>query len=386
MRLLRELSRRKLRTALTITGITIGIWALVVFSSMANKINGLVGQGTEFYADKIMVTDGENFSTSPIRLEARQEIGEIAGVAAVDAQIQVLWEADGSGANFAVPDMVIGLIPGADAGHETFAVNLATGRMLTVEDEGNVVVLGSSLAQKHGVAAGDSVQIRGASFEVLGTLEPTLTSPDTNALIPLATAQQIYLSDLPPLIAEALVADELVNQIVVYPDAGADIPAVAAEIEANVENTATMTGADFDADIGATTAIFNAIIIGVAAISLVVGGLSVVNTMAMSVAERTREIGIKRAIGGPRGRIIRELVAEAGVIGLIGGLIGLGLGAVAVVLANEAGRASGTVLFELTVPTALFTLAFSTILGMLAGIIPAWSAARLDPVSALRYE
>jgi putative ABC transport system permease protein len=386
MRLLRELSRRKLRTALTITGITIGIWALVVFSSMANKINGLVGQGTEFYADKIIVTDGENFSTSPIRLEAGEEIAEIAGVAAVDAQIQVLWEADGSGANFAVPDMVIGLIPGADAGHETFALNLATGRMLTADDNANVVVLGSTLAQKHGVAAGDYVEIRGASFEVLGTLEPTLTSPDTNALIPLATAQQIYLSDLPPLIAEALVADELVNQIVVYPEAGADIPAVAADIEANVENTATMTGADFDADIGATTAIFNAIIIGVAAISLVVGGLSVVNTMAMSVAERTREIGIKRAIGGPRGRIIRELVAEAGVIGLIGGLIGLGLGAVAVVLANEAGRASGTVLFELTVPTALFTLAFSTILGMLAGIIPAWSAARLDPVSALRYE
>ncbi|MBA3478530.1 MAG: FtsX-like permease family protein, partial [Lautropia sp.] len=247
-------------------------------------------------------------------------------------------------------------------------------------------VLGSSLAQEHGVVAGDSVEIRGESFEVLGTLQPTLTSPDTNGLVPLATAQHLYLDELPPLVAEAVVASDLVNQIVVFPEAGADIEAIAAHIEATVANSATMTGLQFDENIGATTAIFNAIIIGVAAISLIVGGLSVINTMAMSVAERTREIGIKRAIGGSRGRIIRELVAEAGVIGLIGGLIGLGLGAIVVVLANEAGRSGGTVLFDLTPLTAAFAVGFSTILGMLAGIIPAWSAARLDPVSALRYE
>jgi putative ABC transport system permease protein len=161
---------------------------------------------------------------------------------------------------------------------------------------------------------------------------------------------------------------------------------VAAAIEAAVENSATITGAEFSETVGATTVIFNAIIIGVAAISLIVGGLSVINTMAMSVAERTREIGIRRAIGGSRRRIVRELVAEAGVIGLLGGLIGLGLGAAVVVLVNEAGRAGGTVLFDLTAQTAAFAVGFSTILGMLAGIIPAWTAARLDPVSALRYE
>ena len=114
--------------------------------------------------------------------------------------------------------------------------------------------------------------------------------------------------------------------------------------------------------------------------------LAVVFVAGMSVAERTREIGIRRAIGGSRRRIVRELVAEAGVIGLLGGLIGLGLGAAVVVLVNEAGRSSGTVLFDLTAQTAAFAVGFSTILGMVAGIIPAWTAARLDPVSALRYE
>ena len=102
--------------------------------------------------------------------------------------------------------------------------------------------------------------------------------------------------------------------------------------------------------------------------------------------ERTREIGIKRAIGGSRARVIRELVSEAGVIGLLGGLLGLGLGSVVVYLANEAGRSSGMILFLLTPQTAIFAVLFSTVLGVVAGIIPAWNAARLDPVAALRYE
>ena len=385
MRLLRELSRRKLRTTLTIIGITIGIWALVVFSSMANQINGLVGMGSDFYADKIVVTDGEAFGTSPMRIADATVIAGIAGVAAVQPKVEILWDPDPS-VGFGVPNIVTGVVPGADAGHETFKLELASGRMLTAEDAGNVVVLGSTVARKNGVTAGGTVEIRGEVFQVVGTLLPTLTSPDITAQVPLATAQRLYLNDLPPLVAESLAATDLANQIIVYPDAGTDFAALASTIEASVENAATMTGAEFDETVGATTAIFSAIIIGVAAISLIVGGLSVINTMAMSVAERTREIGIKRAIGGSRSRIIRELVAEAGVIGLIGGVLGLGLGAIVVVLANEAGRSGGTVLFDLTPGTAAFAVGFSTILGMIAGIIPAWTAARLDPVSALRYE
>jgi putative ABC transport system permease protein len=385
MRVLRELSRRKLRTSLTVIGITIGIWALVVFSSMANQINGLVGMGSEFYADKIVVTDGEAFGSSPMRLAAVETIAALDGVAAVEPKVEFLWEADPP-VGFSTPHLVTGIVPGADAGHETFDLELATGRMLTPEDVGNVVVLGATVARTHDVAAGDTVEIRGEAFEVVGTLQPTLTSPDITGQIPLTTAQQIYLGDLPPLVAESLTAAEVVSQIIVYPTQDADFTAVASAIESSVENSATMTGAEFDESVGATTGIFTAVIIGVAVISLVVGGLSVINTMAMSVAERTREIGIKRAIGGSRGRIIRELVAEAGVIGFIGGLVGLGLGAAVVIAANELGRAGGTVLFDLTPATAAFAIGFSTILGMLAGIVPAWSAARLDPVSALRYE
>jgi putative ABC transport system permease protein len=385
MRLLRELSRRKLRSSLTILGITIGIWALVVFSAMANQINGLVGMGTEFYADKIVVTDGEAFATTPMRLADAEVIAGLDGVAAVQPTVELLWEKDPA-VGFSAPDLVSGSMPGADEGYETFQLHVATGRMLAPDDAGNVIVLGSTIARKHGVIAGDTVELRGEPFLVVGTLQPTLTSPDITAQVPLGTAQRLYLSDLPPLVAENLVADELVNQIIVYPEDGSDFAAVAAAIEASIENAATMTGAEWGDTVGATGAIFNAIIIGVAAISLIVGGLSVINTMAMTVAERTREIGIKRAIGGSRTRIVRELVAEAGVIGLIGGLVGLALGAVVVTFANEVSRSGGTVLFDLTPQTALFAVGFSTVLAMVAGILPAWGAARLDPVTALRYE
>jgi putative ABC transport system permease protein len=128
------------------------------------------------------------------------------------------------------------------------------------------------------------------------------------------------------------------------------------------------------------------VLTGVAMLSLLVGGLSTINTMAMSVAERTREIGIKRAIGASRWRIRREVVLESAAIGLIAGLIGLAIGAAMTTLFNDLGRASGNVLFDLTLGTALTAVAFATGLGAVAGFIPAWHASRLDPVTALRYE
>ena len=390
MRLFRELARRKLRTTLTILGITIGIWALVVFSSMANKINALVEGGSQYFAGKVLVTDASNIAVgagiAPMNIDVADTIGGLDGAAAAAPQIQLIYDPEGGG-GFGVSETILGSVAGSDEGHESFEISAVQGRLLTPEDEGSrVVVFGSDLATKEGVSVGDTIDIRDETFEVVGILEPTLTAPDATALVPLAAAQELMAASLPAPVQEAISPDELISQVVAYPAEGTSESELAAQIEDAVDNVNTLTGAEFDEQIGSATAIFNAIIIGVAVISLVVGGLSVINTMAMSVAERTREIGIKRAIGGTRGRIIRELVIEAGVIGLIGGLFGLALGALVVVLGNEAGRSSGTILFELTPGTAVFAVAFSTILGMVAGIIPAWSAARLDPVQALRYE
>jgi len=147
MRILRELSRRKLRTSLTITGITIGIWALVVFSSLANQINGLVGMGSEYFADKIVVTDGVAFGSSPMRIDDVEIIAGLDGVGAVQPKVEIPWDPNPA-IGFGAPDFLVGTIPGADAGFETFTLELATGRQLIAEDTGNVVVLGSTIARK----------------------------------------------------------------------------------------------------------------------------------------------------------------------------------------------------------------------------------------------
>jgi putative ABC transport system permease protein len=296
MRLLRQLSRRKLRTTLTILGITIGIWALVVFSSMAAKINSLVAGSSEYFAGKILVTDASNIAvvggSTPMNIETADQIRDLDAVAAVDAQIQMEYDPAVSPA-FSAPDFLLGSIAGSDEGLERLALTAVQGRLLTPADEGsNVVVFGSDLARKKNAAVDDTAEIRGESFTVVGILEPTLAAPDTTAIIPLQAAQQLMAASLPRSIRDAISPDELISQVVVYPEPGVNDAELAAQIERDVDNVRTLTGAEFDEQVGSFTGVFNAIIIGVAIISLVVGGLSVINTMAMSVAERTREIGI----------------------------------------------------------------------------------------------
>ncbi len=391
MRYLRNLGRRPVRTVLTILGITIGIWALVVFGSMANKINALVAGGSGYYADKVTVADASGqlggFASAPMSLATADKIRAVAGVNVVDSAVMMLMDDQPSAVTMGVPPMISGSVPGSDQGLETFKTTIAEGRARTAADEGsNVTVLGSDIARKFDKHPGDTIVLKGVPFTVIGVLAPTLTAPDQAAQIPLAAAQQLFIKSLPPMIQDKLTASDIATSMVVYPKAGQDVETLAARIKAQVPGVSTMTGKDFDKQIGGATSILNSILVGIALISLLVGGLSVVNTMAMSIAERTREIGIKRAIGGSRTRIVRELVIESALIGFIGGAVGLILGAIVVTLVNEAGRSSGTILFELTTGTAITAVAFSTILGALAGFVPALHAARLDPVTALRYE
>jgi len=389
MRLLRDLGRRKLRSTLTISGILIGIMALVVFGSMANKIDSLVKGGSDYFKDKVAVSaKGSTMGVGGLLSTGdAATIGKLDGVDVAVPSVSMQLSDEQSGMSMGSPPTIVGGVPGADRGRETFHVEYASGRGLTVADEGrNVVVLGSDLARQQSAKVGGSIVLRGVSFEIVGILAPTLTAPDNEAMVPLQAAQQLFITTLPPLVATKLNPSEVVTSVTVYPKSGVDTSAIAAEVTAAVPGSSAMTGKDFDKQIGSTTSIFNAILVGIGLISLIVGGLSVVNTTAMSVAERTREIGIKRAVGASRWRIRREIVTESAAIGLIGGLLGLGLGAFIAYGVNEAGRASGTILFELTAGTAISAVLFATVLGAIAGFVPAWGASRMDPVAALRYE
>jgi putative ABC transport system permease protein len=391
MRYVHDLGRRKVRTTLTIVGITIGIWSLVVFGSMANKINALVEGGSSYYADKVTLSDSSGsmggFSSAPMSLATADLVRQVDGVDVVEPVVMMLMDDQPSAVTMGVPPMINGAVAGSDQGRETFSISYTEGRALTAADEGTqVTVLGSDIARKYDKHVGDTIDLRGVPFQVVGVMAPTLTAPDQAAGVPLKDAQNLFITTLPPMVRAQLDASKLATSMVVYPKPGVDPEVLADRIESQVPTVAAMTGKDFDQQIGSATSLLNSILVGIALISLAVGGLSVINTMAMSIAERTREIGIKRAIGGGRGRIVREFVIEAGLIGFIGGVVGLCLGAVVVTLGNEAGRSSGTILFELTIGTALAAVAFSTLLGAIAGLVPAVHAARLDPVTALRYE
>jgi putative ABC transport system permease protein len=389
MRLLRDLGRRKLRTGLTITGIAIGIMALVVFGSMANKMNALIGGGSKYYADKVTVTVGSMYSGSiqPLSLSDVDKIRNVEGVAAATPTIDMMLSDEG-GATMGTPEMISGGIPGGDKGLENFKIDLAQGRELTAADAtSKVTVLGSDLARKLNVNVGDTVTLRGVKFTIVGIWAPTLTAPDKDAYVPMAAAQELFVKSLPPIIQSKVNASEIATGVVVYPTKGVDPETIKTRLKDLLGSSYTiMTGKDFDALLGSISTIFSLVLTGVAILSLLVGGLSTINTMAMAVAERTREIGIKRAIGASRWRIRREIVFEASAIGLMSGLIGLGIGAAMTMLFNDLGRASGNVLFDLTFGTAATALIFATVLGGIAGFVPAWHASRLDPVTALRYE
>jgi putative ABC transport system permease protein len=388
MRLVRDLGRRKLRSGLTITGIAIGIMALVVFGSMANKMNALISGGSKYYADKDIVSVGNMYSGSfqPLSLADVQRIEQVDGVAAATPSIEMMFD-ENEHATMGMPTMIAGTVPGGAKGLENFPLTVSSGRMLTATDSGNVVVLGCDLARQLNASVGGKVTIHGVDFSVVGIFAPTLTAPDKEAAMPLDAAQQLFVKTLPPMVQSKVNASDIATSITVYPKKGVDPETLKARLEAALGSSYTvMDGKDFDAMLGSFSAIFSIVLTGIAMLSLLVGGLSTINTMAMSVAERTREIGIKRAIGSSRWRIRREIVLESAAIGLIAGLIGLAIGALMTNFFNDLGRSSGNVLFDLTLGTAVTAIAFATGLGALAGFIPAWHASRLDPVAALRYE
>lgn len=387
MRIVRSIFRRKLRAFLTIFGITIGVLALVVMGSIAEKLTLLVEGGTEYYADKVIVSGMggmAGFSTEPISTDLIEEIEGVDGVARAAGSIMMMLEEDPATVNMGIPAN-INASDFREAGYENFESDVVEGRALREDDRGKCVV-GSDLVTQLDATVGGTVELRGKEFEVVGILGKTLTAPDKAVQIPLEDAQYLLVSTLPAAIRDSVHPDELLSSIAVYLEPGEDPDEMAEVIQHEVEGVKAMGPKGFETSVKEPLKIFNQIIYAVAIISLLVGGLSVINTMTMSVSERTREIGVRKAIGATDGAIMRQFIAESAVMGLIGGLLGLALGALIGFLGNQAGAASATELFLLTPRLGAGSVAFALVLGVLSGLYPAWHAARLNPVQALRYE
>jgi putative ABC transport system permease protein len=217
-------------------------------------------------------------------------------------------------------------------------------------------------------------------------LAKTQTAPDTGAYVTLADAQAMLKDQLPPAIRDNIDTTIMATNITVYGKPGVNLDTLAAKINSEVPGVKAAKPSDIVSSFRAGGAIFTGITTGAALLALVIGGLSVINTMIMAVTERIREIGLKKALGAHTGQILSEYLLEATVIGLIGNLVGFALGFTLTTLLNLAGAATNLELFLVTPGLAVVAIGFAVALGALAGVAPAFRASRLDPVTALRTQ
>ncbi len=387
LEIIKNMFRRKLRTTLTIFGITIGVFALVVMGSMAEKMTILVEGGTRYYSDKVNITEGANiagFALSPISIDKVVDVEKVEGIKVASAEVYLTLEEDIGGVNFGPPALVVGTDMQGDE-YEKFKITYKKGRKLTNEDRGKATV-GSDLVDKLDAKIGEKITIRDRKFEVVGIVEKTLTVPDTTVVVPLADIQEIYHKTLPEVFKNQTKPEKLASGIIGYVEDGYDPNEVANAVQEEVENIKAVGPKAFEEQIASQVGIFTTIIFGIALISLLVGGLSVINTMVMSISERTREIGVKKATGAKMKDVLFEYLTEAGFIGLLGGLVGLVLGALFVYLVNLNTQTSGERLFLLTPRLAIGSVIFAIVLGVISGIYPAVHAAKVNIVKALREE
>lgn len=388
----RNLSRRKLRTFLTVLGIVVGALALTVMGAMSEKLNTLVGGAIDYFNTRIIVDSraaipGQVFGP-PISTKVVDEVKRVPGVDEAFAHVYLLYQEEDTDE---MPSMGFGLVPlaiGVDANRFDYPGNrvpikLSVGRFFDPGDR-KAAIVGVDLAELRGVAVGDALPIKGESFDVVGIIERTLTVRDNAVFIPLRDAQEMLGESLPPPFNEN--PSTLASQVEVYPKDLDAANEVADQINARVPGVRAYPPGDLEGQIRQSLVVFNVIIVGGAVIAVVVGGLSILNTMVIAVTERTKEIGIKKAVGARNRDILWEFLREAALMGLVGGLAGLAVGAGLTVVINGFTAKQGVEIFAVTPRLAVLVIVFATVLGAVAGVIPAFRASRRNPVEALRAE
>jgi putative ABC transport system permease protein len=397
MEILRNLWRRKLRTTLTVSGIVMGIFALTTMGSLAEHFNVLLGGGITYYGGSIQVTDDKSnggFGAGAMSLDTLQKIQQVDGVLAAGPAVGTSAKPGSvSTVSFGVPDYIMNFDATTTA-HSPFKISVASGAFPNDASRFQVT-LGSTLASEFRKHVGDTIMLPvrpkdatsdfiNHQFTVIGVLDQTLTAPDNGAYVSLHDAQMLLGESLPAALRGTVNPYQLITSVVAYGRPGVNLDALATRITAVVPGVKATKPSDLVSSFKSGGAIFTFMTTAAALLALIIGGLSVVNTMIMSVTERTREIGLKKAIGAKTRNILSEFVAESTAMGLIGGLIGFLLGMLMTFLLNNGDPSGG--LFLITPRLTLIALVFAVALGAGAGVIPAMRAARMDPVTALRAQ
>jgi putative ABC transport system permease protein len=378
--ILRNITQRKMRTGLTVFGIALGIFAIMVMGGMSEYFSRHADRGLDLMSDKIYIVPESGFFGGGLVDSMVSKVRRIPGVFDAYGLLWMPYDMESLGMFGA---FVVGIAP--EKQELTLKeIKITQGRLLVPGDRYRAVV-GSNVARQYGLNVGDEIEIKSKkvqrastittarNFTVVGAMEFTSTDFDYMIIIPLDLAKKFY--DL----------DDQLTYIWAVPEEGVDAEDLSRRIELGVENIKTFSPQELRKQSEQMLMVMNLITISAAVLAAIIGGLSVMNTMLMSVSERTREFGLMKAMGAEVRDILLLTMGESALMGILGGIIGIAGGSIFIYFMNDYLATMGTVLFAVTYRLMAVSLVFATFLGTVSGILPAYRAARMRPMEAMKY-
>jgi putative ABC transport system permease protein len=396
-----SLSANKVRASLTILGIVIGVAAVIAMVSVgrgaqATITDSINGIGTNL----IFVFRGGSQDVrnpKPITLTDSEAIADPFQAPSVVAVAPVIQ--DNGKVTFGRESTTTNITGVTPDYAQVRRYSLTEGEFINQEEmlgQASVVLLGSDVADKlfgrqEGLV-GETVRIEGQPFRVIGVLQSKggsgFSNADNQVLVPFSTAQARLIRHSTTDQVDLLLVEAISPKAVpAASDEVAQILRARHRTAIGADDFTILTQQDFLTTASTITNVLTIFLGGVAAISLLVGGIGIMNIMLVSVTERTREIGLRKAVGAHKADIMIQFLAESSVLSLIGGVIGIILGyAIAFGVAQIAKANNAAITPSIGIDITLIATLFSTAVGLFFGLYPANRAASLEPVEALRYE
>lgn len=391
----------KLRSFLTMLGIIIGVVALIVLVSIANGATSSVTDQISSMGSSYLTVTITDDKGNPLRLK---ELSDFCEPEEVDEVAPVSWTSVTAKTSYSNGTMTLTGTTGSYA--DIQGLELFSGRFLKQTDIDNnsyVVVITKDTATEllgRVDAVGESIKLNGKSFLVVGVLSDSTSLTQSAAVTSSSdsddsdsSSSSVQLEGYIPFSTMTRLADNVLDVIMFYAS-GTDEDSLEPAENALTELLMERFGEDEDAfsivdqseimeAMSSVTNTMSLMIGGIAAISLLVGGIGIMNIMLVSVTERTREIGIRKAIGAGRETIMLQFLIEALLVSLMGCLAGIGLSWV--ILKVAAVVMKNSMSFTMDMKVVWLSVAFSVLIGVLFGLYPANKAASKKPIDALRY-
>jgi putative ABC transport system permease protein len=380
----------------TVVGIAVGVAGLVALGAMSERIVRFIEGGDRFVLGQISVAGrgmgmGAGFTAGGLLPSSTlRAIAAVPGVDGVQAQVMLPLNPTTSQFMTLTQELVLGMdlaVPSPNRSYRTLPIR--NGRFLR-EGDRRVAVVGASFAATHGVDVGGRLTLEGQSYEVVGVLERMLTAPDRFVIVSIVDAREQWVAKdgmLRTLLASgaaALTAADLNTGAAVGWREGEDPDAVALRIRERVPGVNVQIPSELSSQLRTSTAFFAALTGGIAALGLLIGGLSLANTVAAAVFERIRDFGVKRALGASDLQLGREVLGEALGVTLSGGLAGIAIALVVGLGIDAWASRTGQQLFFFSGRLLGGALAFSVVLGAASAAYATLRVVRLSPAEAIR--